>query len=97
MPISQSTDDSDDYSTGTSHRSGRAVLVAVVILALAAPTTASAYVGPGAGLTVIGAALAFIASVLLAAVGLVWYPLKRLLRAIAAGRAGRAGTHPASD
>lgn len=40
-----------------------------------------AYVGPGAGLTAIGAALAFVGAILLAVVGFIWYPVKRLLRA----------------
>lgn len=50
-----------------------------LLLALASP--AFAYVGPGAGLTAIGAALAFVGAILLAVVGFVWYPLKRLLLA----------------
>lgn len=60
--------------------------IAMFSLALAAtwylgsPEAASAYVGPGAGLTVIGAALAFLASIVLAVVGFVWYPVKRFLR-----------------
>lgn len=42
------------------------------------PTTAAAYVGPGAGLSVIGSLLALIAAVILAVVGFVWYPIKRI-------------------
>lgn len=49
-------------------------------LLLGAPESAAAYVGPGAGLTVIGAALAFIAGIALAIGGFVWYPIKRILR-----------------
>ncbi|SIS96922.1 hypothetical protein [Paracoccus saliphilus] len=41
---------------------------------------ALAYVGPGAGLTALGTMIAVIAVLLLAVVGFVWYPLKRLLR-----------------
>ena len=55
------------------------VLVALMLLAL--PQTASAYVGPGASITVIGAALALIGGIVLAIFGFVWYPLKRLRRA----------------
>lgn len=40
---------------------------------------AVAYVGPGAGLTAIGTMVAVILAILLALVGFVWYPLKRLL------------------
>lgn len=42
------------------------------------PSTAAAYVGPGAGLSAIGSLLALIAAVLLAIVGFVWYPIKRI-------------------
>jgi len=55
------------------------VLVALVLLAL--PQTASAYVGPGAGITAIGAVLALVGGIVLAIFGFVWYPLKRLRRA----------------
>ncbi len=52
------------------------LLVGVVL----APVTASAYVGPGAGLGAIGALLALIGTLLLAIVGFVWYPVKRMLK-----------------
>jgi O-antigen/teichoic acid export membrane protein len=42
--------------------------------------SASAYVGPGLGVGVFGAILGAILAVLLAIVGVVWYPLKRLLK-----------------
>lgn len=54
-------------------------LVAALAFALL-PDQASAYVGPGAGLTVIGSVLALLAAVVLAIVGFVWYPIKRLMR-----------------
>lgn len=40
--------------------------------------TAEAYIGPGAGLSVIGTVLALIGALLLGIVGFVWYPIKRL-------------------
>jgi hypothetical protein len=43
------------------------------------PITASAYVGPGAGLGAIGTVLALIGAVLLGIAGFVWYPMKRFL------------------
>lgn len=49
--------------------------------AIAAAPAAQAYIGPGAGLSAIGAALALVAAVALAIVGFVWYPVKRLLKA----------------
>ncbi|MEM7489245.1 MAG: hypothetical protein AAF390_09000 [Pseudomonadota bacterium] len=45
------------------------------------PQAALAYVGPGAGLTAIGTMIALVAAILLAVVGFVWYPIKRMLRA----------------
>ena len=41
---------------------------------------AAAYIGPGAGLSAIGTILALFATLGLAIVGFVWFPLKRLLR-----------------
>ena len=52
----------------------------LVLLAVAYSGAAYAYVGPGAGLGVIGTLIAFVGTVLLAIVGFVWYPVKRLLR-----------------
>jgi hypothetical protein len=43
-------------------------------------TPAYAYLGPGAGLSAIGALVALIFGVILAFVGFIWYPVKRLLR-----------------
>ncbi len=41
---------------------------------------AHAYLGPGAGLSAIGSILAIGAAVIIAIVGFLWYPLKRLMR-----------------
>jgi len=43
-------------------------------------TPAFAYVGPGVGLSAIGAFLALVLGVILAFFGFIWYPVKRLLR-----------------
>jgi len=51
------------------------VLVGQVIL----PQYVFAYIGPGAGISAIGTVVAFIGAILLAIVGFVWYPMKRLL------------------
>lgn len=42
--------------------------------------SAHAYVGPGAGLGVIGTLIAFLGAIVLAIVGFVWYPVKRLMK-----------------
>jgi Flp pilus assembly protein TadB len=64
-------------------RDGRAVSAARSIafaLILGYAGTAFAYVGPGAGLPLIGMLVALIMAVLLAVVGFVWFPVRRLLR-----------------
>ena len=59
---------------------------------------AAAYIGPGAGLSAIGTLLSLIGAVLLAIVGFVWYPVKRLVRSLRASRAKAAATdQPAAD
>ena len=53
-------------------------LWAVLVFVLLLPSDTAAYIGPGAGLTVIGTVLGVIGALLLAIVGFVWYPIKRL-------------------
>lgn len=48
----------------------------VLLVALGSP--AEAYIGPGAGLTAIGTVLALFGAILMAIVGFLWYPIKRL-------------------
>jgi hypothetical protein len=60
----------------------------VVSFWLATPRVAEAYIGPGAGISVIGTAVAFLGAVVFALVGFVWYPLKRLRAAMRNGRTG---------
>jgi hypothetical protein len=64
----------------------RVAAMAMAALLLAMPQTAWAYIGPGAGITVIGSVLALLGAIVLAIVGLFWYPVKRLR---ARGRAKR--------
>lgn len=56
----------------------RVAAFAVLLLVSSAP--AHAYMGPGAGLAFIGSLIALIAALGIGALGLVWYPLKRLIR-----------------
>ncbi len=55
-------------------------LVATTIFALTFANVAQAYVGPGAGLSAIGSLLALILGLMLAVLGFIWYPLKRLIK-----------------
>jgi hypothetical protein len=55
--------------------------------------SALAYIGPGAGLGALGTVIAFFGTILLAIVGFVWYPIKRLLK----GRKRRASAQPTKE
>ena len=66
------------------HRFTTGLLAALIVLVL--PQAAQAYIGPGAGLSAIGTVLALLGAVLVAIVGFVWYPLKRLLGRRKAGK-----------
>lgn len=61
-------------------RGASASAVLLAALAVSTPDIALAYVGPGAGLTAIGTIFALMGAVVLALVGFVWYPVKRLLK-----------------
>ena len=65
----------------------RVLAFAVLLLVSAAP--AHAYMGPGAGLAFIGSLLALVAAIAVGAMGLVWYPLKRLIHARRGGEEDR--------
>jgi hypothetical protein len=69
---------------------------AVFLLSLA--STAEAYVGPGMGLGVIAAVVGFLTAVLLALAGMVWYPMKRMLRSKRSAAAeGAEGLRPSPE
>lgn len=55
-------------------------LIAALAFAISAGP-ASAYIGPGMGAGALAVALGMIAAVLMAVAALVWYPVKRLIRA----------------
>lgn len=56
----------------------RTVCLASLLCFLA--ETAHAYVGPGAGLSAIGAFFAVVTAAVASVLGFVWYPIKRLWR-----------------
>ncbi|MCB2055686.1 MAG: hypothetical protein KDE35_15775 [Geminicoccaceae bacterium] len=71
----------------------RYLLIPALLLA-ALPAPALAYIGPGAGLSAVGSFVALLGAVLLAIVGFVWYPIKRLMRG---RRKNAASPAPASE
>ncbi len=54
--------------------------LAALLIGIVLPNSALAYIGPGAGLSVIGTLVAVIGAIFLLIVGFVWYPIKRVLR-----------------
>lgn len=59
---------------------------------MAPATLVLCYVGPGGALSAIGAFVALLAAVVLAAIGFVWYPIKRLLGALRRRSQSQAGS-----
>ncbi|MDZ7722079.1 MAG: hypothetical protein U5R06_04435 [candidate division KSB1 bacterium] len=55
------------------------LLTFVALLLTGQIATLVAYIGPGSGLSAIGTLIAFVAALLLAIIGFVWYPVKRLM------------------
>ena len=47
-----------------------------------------AYIGPGGGLSAIGVLLAVVVGIVVAVLGFVWYPLKRVMRNLRLGEPG---------
>jgi hypothetical protein len=66
-------------------------------IATGAPDAALAYIGPGAGLSAIGTLVALVGAVLLAIVGFVWYPIKRMLRGRKGSASNAAQTIPKAE
>jgi hypothetical protein len=54
----------------------------LLVTFLLTPLTANAYVGPGMGLGAIGVILGLFFSIILALLAILWYPFKRILKAI---------------
>ncbi len=71
------------------------MLPCVLVLALS-PGMAAAYIGPGAGISAFGSLLALAATLFLAIVGFLWYPLKRLIKYRSTASTEDTGTDEAS-
>ena len=54
-------------------------IITILLLALAA-STAEAYVGPGAGISVLGSLLGILATILVAIGAIVFWPVRKLLK-----------------
>lgn len=54
------------------------LIIPSIILIVCLPQTAFAYIGPGIGLSAIGSFLAVLAGIVVAFLGFLWYPIKRL-------------------
>jgi hypothetical protein len=55
-------------------------ILVVLAVASAYPVSALAYIGPGAGLSIFGSILAFLAAIVVAIFGFLFFPIRRLLR-----------------
>jgi hypothetical protein len=51
-----------------------------LLAVLQLPITAHAYIGPGAGAGTLAIVLGILSSIFLAFVGILWYPIKRLIK-----------------
>ena len=51
-----------------------------LVLLLGLPAISYAYVGPGAGLSIIGSLLAFLAAIIVGISGFLWFPIRRLMK-----------------
>lgn len=58
----------------------RLISIMVAVGALGYAGAAAAYMGPGSGLAAIGALLSLIGAGVMAVVGFIWFPIRRLLR-----------------
>ncbi|MEM6903932.1 MAG: hypothetical protein AAF556_11905, partial [Pseudomonadota bacterium] len=56
------------------------MMLMLTAMVLAMPRTAEAYIGPGASLGAIIVTITVLLGVLFLIIGLVWYPLKRMLK-----------------
>ena len=68
----------------------RKIVFAFGLLALLQlPIAAHAYIGPGAGAGTIAIVLGILSSIFLGFVGILWYPIKRLIKTWKASRESR--------
>jgi hypothetical protein len=64
------------------------LVVLILCIFLFYPAKPYAYIGPGLGLGALGAILGLVFSILLAILGIFWYPIKRLIGKIRSKKKG---------
>jgi len=67
----------------------RGLLWGVALLLLAAPAPVFAYVGPGLGAGAIAVTLGVLGSILTAILGVIYYPVKRMIKKLKKSRQSR--------
>jgi hypothetical protein len=73
------------------------LMFGLVIAVTLAPSNLYAYVGPGAGLSAFGALVSLVGGVFLGILGFIWYPIKRLIRAVKRRREPQPESLPADS
>ena len=58
----------------------RAAGIYALLVWLAWPSLAAAYIGPGLGLSAIGSLFAVLGALVMGVLGFIWYPMKKLIR-----------------
>ena len=62
-------------------RESRLLLIGGLLLpVLAHPSQAYAYLGPGSAVSAVGTLIALLAAILIAIIGFVWFPIRRMMR-----------------
>ena len=64
---------------------------------IAIPSTVFAYVGPGAGLSIIGSLLAFVSAIVVGILGFLWFPIRRMMRKRKQAREAEQGAEETSS
>ncbi len=62
------------------HKKQISAILFILMATIATTTEAHAYLGPGGGVSAIGALVALISAIVIAILGFFWYPVKRLIR-----------------
>ena len=57
-----------------------AVVGSCCLLLALLPEPTLAYIGPGAGISIVGSIVGVLATIFFAIVGFIWYPIRRLLK-----------------